>query len=61
MITTKIVFDRKKRAKKDGHGTIEIRVTVARHTYYISTGVRLREREWKAGMVVNRQDAHSLN
>ena len=61
MITTKIVFDRKKRAKKDGHGTIEIRVTVARHTYYISTGVRVREREWKAGMVVNRPDAHSLN
>lgn len=61
MITTKIVFDRKKRAKRDGHGTIEIRVTVARHTYYISTGVRVREREWKAGMVVNRPDAHSLN
>ena len=61
MITTKIVFDRKKRAKKDGHGTIEIRVTVSRHTYYISTGVRVREREWKAGMVVNRPDAHSLN
>lgn len=61
MITTKIVFDRKKRAKRDGHGTIEIRVTVARHTYYISTGVHVREREWKAGMVVNRPDAHSLN
>ena len=61
MITTKIVFDRKKRAKRDGHGTIEIRVTVSRHTYYISTGVRVREREWKAGMVVNRPDAHSLN
>lgn len=61
MITTKIVFDRKKRAKREGHGTIEIRVTVARHTYYISTGVRVREREWKAGMVVNRPDAHSLN
>lgn len=61
MITTKIVFDRKKTAKKDGHGTIEIRLTVQRKTYYISTGVRIREKEWKAGMVVNRPDSDVLN
>ena len=61
MITTKIIYDRKKRAKTEGTGTIEVRVTVARRAYYISTGVRVREREWKAGMVVNRQDAPVLN
>lgn len=61
MITTKIIFDRKKRAATDGTGTIEVRVTVARRTIYISTGVRVREREWKAGMVVNRTDAPALN
>lgn len=61
MITTKIVFDRKKTAKKDGHGTIEIRLTVQRKTYYISTGVRIREKEWKAGMIVNRPDSDVLN
>lgn len=61
MITTKIIYDRKKRAATEGTGTIEVRVTVARRTIYISTGVRVREREWKAGMVVNRTDAPALN
>ena len=61
MITTKIIFDRKKRAATEGTGTIEVRVTIARRTIYISTGVRVREREWKAGMVVNRTDAPALN
>lgn len=61
MITTKIIFDRKKRAKTEGTGTIEVRVTVDRHAIYISTGVRVREREWAAGMVVNRPDAPVLN
>ena len=61
MITTKIIYDRKKRAKTEGTGTIEVRVTIARRAYYISTGVRVRDREWKAGMVVNRPDAPVLN
>ena len=61
MITTKIIYDRKKKAKTDGTGTIEVRVTVARRAIYISTGVRVREREWAAGMVVNRPDAPVLN
>ena len=61
MITTKIIFDRKHQAKKDGTGTIEIRVTVARRAIYISTGVRVCEKEWKAWRVVNRTDAPALN
>jgi len=61
MITTKIVFDRKKQAKKDGTGTVEVRVISNRKAYYISTGVRIREREWRAGMIINRPDAQSLN
>ena len=61
MITTKIIYDRKKKAKTEGTGTIEVRVTIARRAYYISTGVRVREREWAAGMVVNRHDAPVLN
>ena len=61
MITTKIIYDRKKKAKTEGTGTIEIRVTIARRAYYISTGVRVREKEWKAGMIVNRPDAPVLN
>ena len=61
MITTKLIFDRKKQAKKDGTGTIEVRVIADRRAYYISTGVRIREREWRAGMIINRPDAQSLN
>ena len=61
MITTKLIFDRKKQAKKDGTGTIEVRVISNRKVYYISTGVRIREKEWRAGMIINRPDAQSLN
>ena len=61
MITTKLIFDRKKQAKKDGTGTIEVRVISDRRAYYISTGVRVREKEWRAGMIINRPDAQSLN
>lgn len=61
MITTKLIFDRKKQAKNDGTGTIEVRVISDRRAYYISTGVRIREREWRAGMIINRPDAQSLN
>ena len=61
MITTKIIFDRKKQAGRDGLGTIEIRLTHARKSIYISTGVRIREREWRAGQIVNRPDAPLLN
>lgn len=61
MITTKLIFDRKKQAKKDGTGTIEVRVISDRRAYYISTGVRVREREWRAGMIINRPDSQQLN
>ena len=61
MITTKIVWDRKKRANKNGLGTLEVRVTTNRRTSYYSTGVRVRANEWKAGQIVNRPDADALN
>ena len=61
MITTKLIFDRKKQIKKYGTGTLEVRLTVARRAYYISTGVRVRDKEWKAGRIVNRADADTLN
>ena len=61
MITTKIIFDRKKQTKDGGTGTIEIRVTVARRAIYISTGVRVCGKEWKSGRIVNRPDAPALN
>lgn len=61
MITTKIIFDRKKQAKATGSGSLEVRITISRKSYWISTGVRVRESEWRAGMVVNRPDSQTLN
>ena len=61
MVTTNIVFDRKKQTEKTGSGTLEVRITVERRSYYIGTGVRVRASEWRAGKVVNRPDAQTLN
>ena len=61
MITTKIIFDRQKRAKKYGEGNIEVRFIVDRKAFYIGTGIHVRPREWAAGMIVNRPDATVLN
>lgn len=61
MVTTNLVFDRKKQAEKTGIGTLEVRITVSRKSYWISTGVRVRASEWRAGKVVNRPDAQTLN
>ena len=61
MVTTNIVFDRKKQATKAGTGTIEVRIGVGRISYWISTGIRVRASEWRVGKVVNRPDAQNLN
>ena len=61
MITTKIIFDRKHQAKNNDTGNIEVRVISERKAYYISTGVRVRNKEWKAGMIINRPDSQVLN
>ena len=61
MITTKIIFDRRKQATRTKDGIVEVRVTVDRKSMYISTGVRVYHNEWAAGRVVNRHDAAVLN
>ena len=61
MITTKLIFDRRKTASRTREGYVEVRVTVDRMTKYISTGVRVYKNEWAADRVVNRQDAQALN
>lgn len=62
MLSTAIVYDRKRQAsgKNNGEGSLEVRLTVNRKSYYISTGVRVREKNW-AGAVVGRPDADALN
>ena len=61
MITTKLIFDRRKTASRTREGYIEVRITIDRTTKYISTGVRVHKNEWAADRVVNRQDADTLN
>jgi integrase len=46
---------------KGSRMTLEIRLTINRASYYISTGVRVRRSEFVGGAVVNRMDAHELN
>ena len=61
MITTKLIFDRRKTASRTREGYVEVRVTIDRMTKYISTGVRVYKNEWATDRVVNRQDAQALN
>ena len=60
MLSTAIIFDRKKTAERDRDGALEVRVTYNRKSYYIYTGMRVRAKHW-AGAVVNRPDADALN
>lgn len=58
--STAVVYDRKKKANRDTEGLLEIRITIGRKSYYISTGIRVYVREW-AGTIIRRPDAEALN
>ena len=60
MFSTSIIYDRKKQAEGDKEGTLEVRITIDRKSYYINTGVRVMRKHW-AGAVVKRPDADALN
>ena len=60
MISTAIIYDRKKQTSGEKEGPLEVRITYARKSYYINTGIRVRAKHW-AGAVVNRPDADALN
>lgn len=60
MITTAVIFDRKRQAEGNKDGALEVRITYNRKSYYIYTGMRVRAKHW-AGAVVNRPDADALN
>lgn len=61
MITTKLIYDRKKKATRTALGSVEIRITSGRKSYYISTGVRVHRSEWVAGSVSNHPQQKELN
>lgn len=61
MITSAVVHDWRKRAKRNEEAQIEIRVTIDRKTNYIPTGIKVLKSEFLAGVVVDRPDADELN
>lgn len=60
MFTTAIIYDRKRQAEGGKDGTLEVRITYNRKSYYINTGMRIRAKHW-AGAIVGRPDADALN
>ena len=60
MFTTAIIYDRKRQSEGGKDGTLELRITYNRKSYYINTGMRIRAKHW-AGAIVNRPDADALN
>ena len=60
MFTTAIIYDRKRQAKGEKDGSLEVRIIYNRKSYYINTGMRIRAKHW-AGAIVNRPDADALN
>ena len=60
-VTDAIVFDHRGRAREDGRGQVEIRVTVSRKSFYFGTGVKVRRSEFVSGRVVNCPGASAMN
>lgn len=61
MTTTAIVFDHRGRTKKGRQGSVEVRVTIDRKVYYISSGVKVLRSEFKNGVIINRPDSDEMN
>ena len=60
MFSVAIIRDWRKTAGDGKPGGLDVRVTVDRKSYYISTGIRVLAKHW-AGAVVSRPDADELN
>ena len=60
-ITNSIVWDHRGRVPDGGKGQLEIRVTIARKSYYFGTGIKCRRSEFVAGQVINCPGARQLN
>ena len=59
--TSSIVYDYRGRAKNGKPGSVDVRITIDRRSYYIATGVKVLPSEWRYGRVVNRYDCAELN
>lgn len=60
MFSVAIIRDWRKQCGDDKLGPLDVRVTVDRKSYYISTGMKVLGKHW-AGAVVARPDADALN
>jgi len=60
-ITNSIVWDHRGRVPDGGKGQLEIRVTIARKSYYFGTGIKCRKSEFVAGQIINCPGAQQLN
>lgn len=60
MFSVAIIRDWRKTAGEGKPGSLDVRVTIDRKSYYISTGIRVLAKHW-AGAVVVRPDADELN
>ncbi len=60
-MTTTIVYDHRGRTKPGQEGPLEIRITHARKSWYVATGVKVRRSEFKNGEVTGRYDCVELN
>ena len=60
MFSVAIIRDWRKTAGEGKPGSLDVRVTIDRKSYYVSTGIRVLAKHW-AGAVVVRPDADELN
>lgn len=61
MTTTSIIFDRKGKAGKNGEGTLEVRLTHERKSYYFSTGIKVKRNQWEYDRIVRHPASDELN
>ena len=59
--TIKFVHNRYKKASSIRDAVIELRIAYGNRQKYLSTGIRVYEKEWKGDRIVNREDAAILN
>jgi len=60
-MTRTIVYDHRGRTAKGCPGPLEVRITIDRKAYYVSTGIKVLRKEWKFGEVIDRPDSKELN
>lgn len=61
IVQTRVIFDRKKQATSKRTALVQIEIRHQGKRKFVSTGIHVAKNQFKAGRVVNRTDAESLN